>query len=100
MLFELIAAARAGRYWRELTFWELSTLAEANLRREASSRAVLYAVIWNAHARTRSQVKSPQEFDPFAVMERRAAAERLRDKYARRETLQEFIKRNQGDGSK
>ena len=96
----MIAAAGAGQFWRGLTFWELAALAEAGLRREASSRAVLLSVIWNAHAKKRSQVKTPQEFDPFEVMERREAAERLREKYAPEETLQEFIDRNQGDGRK
>ena len=96
----MIAAARAGAYWRRLSFWELAELAEASLRRDSKVRAAILAVVWNAHAKKRSQVKSPQDFDPFEVMDKRASLKRIRDKYAPAETLADFIKRNQGEPKK
>lgn len=96
----MIAAARAGEYWRRLSFWELAELAEASLRRDSKDRAAILAVVWNAHARKRSQVKTPQDFDAFAVMDKRASLKRIRDKYAPAETLADFIKRNQGEPKK
>lgn len=56
--------------------------------------------MWNAHAKKRSQVKSPQDFDAFAVMDKKESLKRLRDKYAPAETLADFIKRNQGESKK
>lgn len=53
--------------------------------------------MWNAHAKKRSQVKTPQDFDPFEVMDKRESLKRLREKYAQGETLADFIKRNQGE---
>ena len=96
----MIAAARAGAYWRRLSFWELAELAEASLRRDSKDRAAILAVVWNAHAKKRSQVKTPQDFDAFAVMDKRASLKKIRDKYARAETLADFIKRNQGEAKK
>lgn len=96
----MIAAARAGEYWRRLSFWELAELAEASLRRDSKDRAAILAVVWNAHAKKRSQIKSPQDFDPFEVMDKRASLKRIRDKYAPAETLADFIKRNQGEAKK
>lgn len=96
----MIAAARAGAYWRRLAFWELAELAEASLRRDSKDRAAILAVVWNAHAKKRSQVKTPQDFDPFEVMDKRESLRKIRDKYARSETLAEFIKRNQGEAKK
>lgn len=89
-----------GAYWRRLAFWELAELAEASLRRDSKDRAAILAVVWNAHAKKRSQVKTPQDFDPFAVMDKRASLKRIRDKYAPAETLADFIKRNQGEPKK
>lgn len=96
----MIAAARAGEYWRRLAFWELAELAEASLRRDSKDRAAILAVVWNAHAKKRSQVKTPQDFDAFAVMDKRASLKKIRDKYAPAETLADFIKRNQGEAKK
>lgn len=93
----MIAAARAGDYWRRLSFWELAELAEASLRRDSKDRAAILAVVWNVHAKKRSQVKAPQDFDPFEVMDKRESLKRLREKYAQVETLADFIKRNQGE---
>ena len=75
-------------------------MAEASLRRDSKDRAAILAVVWNAHAKKRSQVKSPQDFDPFEVMDKRASLKRIRDKYAPAETLADFIKRNQGEPKK
>lgn len=72
-------------------------MAEGALRRDSKDRAAVLAVVWNVHAKKRSQVKTPQDFDPFEVMDKRESLKRLREKYAPAETLADFIKRNQGE---
>lgn len=92
----MIDAADAGAFWRSLTLWQLVELATNRTRRRSSERAQIMTVIWNAHARKRSQAKRVTDFDPIAKAESKAAAARFRREHAdQAETLAQFIERNQ-----
>lgn len=101
-LFELITAANAGGYYRALQFWELQALAVAHLKQETAKQSALFCLIWNVHARKRSQVKSPNDFNAFEITKKKEQLEALRRKYKKNQSLSDFIKENQGgiDGKK
>ena len=101
-IFGLITAANAGGFYRTLQLWELQSLAVASLKQQAAQQSALLCMIWNAHARKRSQIKSPGDFNAFALADKQAQLERLRRKYKRNQSLSEFIKEHQGgfDGQK
>ena len=98
-LFELITAANAGGYYRALQFWELQALAVASLKQQAAQQSALLCMIWNVHARKRSQFKEPKDFNAFALADKQAQMERLRRKYKKNQSLSEFINENQGGNS-
>lgn len=98
-LFGLITAANAGGYYRGLQFWELQALAVANLKQQAAQQSALLCMIWNVHARKRSQFKEPKDFNAFALAEKQQQMERLRRKYKKNQSLSEFINENQGGNS-
>ena len=95
-LFGLITAANAGGYYRRLQFWELQALAVANLKQQAAQQSALLCMLWNVHARKRSQLKEPGDFNAFTLAEKKAQMERLRRKYKKNQSLSEFIKEHQG----
>ena len=101
-IFGLIAAANAGGFYRTLQLWELQSLAVASLKQQAAQQSALLCMIWNAHARKRSQIKAPGDFNAFTLAEKQQQMERLRRKYKRNQSLSEFIKEHQGgfDGQK
>ena len=101
-IFGLITAANAGGFYRLLQLWELQSLAVANLKQQAAHQSALLCMIWNAHARKRSQIKEPRDFNAFALADKQAQLERLRRKYKGKQSLSEFIKEHQGgfDGQK
>ena len=101
-IFGLITAANAGGYYRTLQLWELQALAVANLKQQAAQQSALLCMIWNAHARKRSQIKEPRDFNAFMLAEKKERLERLRRKYKGKQSLSEFIKEHQGgfDGQK
>lgn len=95
-LFGLITAANAGGFYRRLQLWELQALAVANLKQEAAKQSALLCMLWNVHARKRSQLKAPNDFNAFALADKQAQLERLRRKYKGNQTLSEFINEQQG----
>lgn len=101
-LFGLITAANAGGYYRRLQFWELQALAVANLKQETAKQSALFCLIWNVHAKKRSQIKEPNDFNAFEITKKKEQLEALRRKYKKNQSLSDFIKENQGgtDGKK
>ena len=95
-LFGLITAANAGGYYRRLQFWELQGLAVANLKHETAKQSALFCLIWNVHARKRSQIKEPNDFNAFELTKKKEQLEALRRKYKKNQSLSDFIKENQG----
>ena len=95
-IFGLISAANAGGFYRTLQLWELQSLAVANLKQQAAQQSALLCMIWNAHARKRSQIKEPRDFNAFALADKQQQLERLRRKYQKNKSLSEFINENQG----
>ncbi len=98
-IFGLISAANAGGFYRRLQLWELQALAVANLKQEAAKQSALLCMIWNVHARKRSQIKAPNDFNAFTLAEKQQQLERLRRKYKRNQSLSEFINEQQGGNS-
>ena len=94
-IFGLITAANAGGYYRTLQLWELQALAVANLKQQAAQQSALLCMIWNVHARKRSQIKEPKDFNAFALADKQQQLERLRRKYQKNKSLSEFINENQ-----
>lgn len=94
-IFGLITAANAGGFYRTLQLWELQSLAVANLKQEAAKQSALLCMLWNVHARKRSQLKEPGDFNAFMLAEKREQLERLRRKYKKNQSLSEFINENQ-----
>ena len=94
-IFGLISAANAGGFYRSLQLWELQSLAVANLKQQAAQQSALLCMIWNAHARKRSQIKEPKDFNAFALLDKQQQLERLRRKYQKNKSLSEFINENQ-----
>ena len=101
-IFGLITAANAGGFYRALQLWELQLLAVANLKQQAAQQSVLLCMMWNVHARKRSQIKEPKDFNAFALADKQQQLERLRRKYQKNKSLSDFIKEHQGgfDGKK
>lgn len=95
-IFGLITAANAGGFYRRLQLWELQALAVANLKQEAAKQSALLCMLWNVHARKRSQLKAPNDFNAFALADKQAQMERLRRKYKKNQSLSEFINEQQG----
>lgn len=95
-IFGLISAANAGGFYRRLQLWELQSLAVANLKQQAAQQSALLCMIWNVHARKRSQIKEPGDFNAFMLAEKKEQLERLRRKYKKNQSLSEFINENQG----
>lgn len=95
-IFGLISAANAGGFYRRLQLWELQALAVANLKQQAAQQSALLCMLWNVHARKRSQIKEPKDFNAFALADKQAQLERLRRKYKGKQTLSEFINEQQG----
>lgn len=101
-IFGLISAANAGGFYRSLQLWELQALAIASLKQQAAQQSALLCMMWNVHARKRSQIKEPKDFNAFALADKQAQLERLRRKYKPKQSLSDFIKEHQGgfDGKK
>lgn len=101
-IFGLISAANAGGFYRALQLWELQALAVANLKQEAAKQSALLCMLWNVHARKRSQIKEPGDFNAFTLAEKKERLEALRRKYKKNQSLSEFINENQRgfDGKK
>lgn len=95
-IFGLITAANAGGFYRRLQLWELQALAVANLKQQAAQQSALLCMIWNVHARKRSQIKEPKDFNAFALVDKQQQLERLRRKYQKNKSLSEFINEQQG----
>ena len=95
-IFGLITAANAGGFYRRLQLWELQALAVANLKQQAAQQSALLCMMWNVHARKRSQIKEPKDFNAFALADKQQQLERLRRKYKKNQTLSEFINEQQG----
>ena len=95
-VFGLVSAANAGGYYRTLQLWELQLLAVANLKQQAAQQSALLCMMWNVHARKRSQIKEPKDFNAFTLAEKQQQLERLRRKYQKNKSLSEFINENQG----
>ena len=95
-VFGLITAANAGGFYRTLQLWELQALAVANLKQEAAKQSALLCMVWNVHARKRSQIKEPGDFNAFMLAEKKEQLERLRRKYKKNQSLSEFINEQQG----
>ena len=95
-IFGLVSAANAGGFYKTLQLWELQALAVANLKQQAAQQSALLCMIWNAHARKRSQIKEPRDFNAFMLAEKKEQLERLRRKYQKNKSLSEFINENQG----
>lgn len=98
-IFGLITAANAGGYYRTLQLWELQLLAVANLKQQAAQQSALLCMMWNVHARKRSQIKEPSDFNAFTLAEKKEQLERLRRKYQKNQSLSEFINENQRGNS-
>lgn len=94
-IFGLISAANAGGYYRRLQLWELQALAVANLKQQAAQQSAILCMIWNAHARKRSQIKEPRDFNAFMLAEKKERLDALRRKYQKNKSLSEFINENQ-----
>ena len=101
-IFGLITAANAGGYYRTLQLWELQSLAVANLKQEGAKQSALLCLMWNVHARKRSQIREPKDFNAFMLAEKKERLDALRRKYKGKQSLSEFIKEHQGgfDGQK
>ena len=101
-VFGLVSAANAGGYYRTLQLWELQLLAVANLKQQAAQQSALLCMMWNVHARKRSQIKEPKDFNAFMLAEKKERLDALRRKYKGKQSLSEFIKEHQGgfDGQK
>lgn len=95
-VFGLITAANAGGFYRTLQLWELQALAVANLKQEAAKQSALLCMMWNVHARKRSQIKEPRDFNAFMLAEKKEQLERLRRKYKKNQSLSDFINEQQG----
>lgn len=98
-IFGLISAANAGGFYRRLQLWELQALAVANLKQEAAKQSALLCMLWNVHARKRSQIKEPGDFNAFTLAEKKEQLERLRRKYKKNQSLSEFINEHQRGSS-
>ena len=94
-IFGLITAANAGGFYRTLQLWELQALAIANLKQQAAQQSALLCMMWNVHARKRSQIREPNDFNAFMLAEKKEQLERLRRKYKKNQSLSEFINENQ-----
>ena len=94
-IFGLISAANAGGFYRTLQLWELQSLAVANLKQEAAKQSALLCMLWNVHARKRSQIKEPRDFNAFMLAEKKERLDALRRKYQKNKSLSEFINENQ-----
>ena len=94
-IFGLITAANAGGYYRTLQLWELQLLAVANLKQQAAQQSALLCMIWNTHARKRSQIKEPNDFNAFTLAEKKERLDALRRKYQKTKSLSDFINENQ-----
>lgn len=94
-IFGLITAANAGGFYRTLQLWELQALAIANLKQQAAQQSAILCMMWNVHARKRSQLKEPSDFNAFTLAEKKEQLERLRCKYKKNQSLSEFINENQ-----
>ena len=94
-IFGLISAANAGGYYRRLQLWELQALAVANLKQEAAKQSALLCMMWNVHARKRSQIREPKDFNAFTLAEKKERLDALRRKYQKNKSLSEFINENQ-----
>ena len=94
-IFGLITAANAGGFYRSLQLWELQSLAVANLKQEAAKQSALLCMMWNVHARKRSQIKEPRDFNAFMLAEKKERLDALRRKYQKTKSLSEFINENQ-----
>ena len=95
-IFGLITAANAGGFYRSLQLWELQSLAVANLKQQAAQQSALLCMIWNVHARKRSQIKEPNDFNAFILAEKKEQLDKLRRKYKKNQSLSEFINEQQG----
>ena len=95
-IFALINAANAGGFYRRLQLWELQALAVANLKQQAAQQSALLCMMWNVHARKRSQIKEPRDFNAFTLAEKQQQLDKLRRKYKKNQTLSEFINEQQG----
>ena len=93
-IFGLITAANAGGFYRRLQLWELQALAVANLKQEAAKQSALLCMMWNVHARKRSQIKEPNDFNAFMLAEKKERLDALRRKYQKTKSLSEFINEN------
>lgn len=98
-IFGLISAANAGGFYRRLQLWELQALAVANLKQQAAQQSALLCMLWNVHARKRSQIKEPSDFNAFTLAEKKEQLDKLRRKYKKNQSLSEFINENQGGNS-
>ena len=98
-IFGLISAANAGGFYRRLQLWELQALAVANLKQEAAKQSALLCMLWNVHARKRSQIKEPKDFNAFALADKQQQLDKLRRKYQKNKSLSEFINENQRGNS-
>lgn len=96
-IFGLITAANAGGFYRSLQLWELQSLAVANLKQQAAQQSALLCMMWNVHARKRSQIKEPGDFNAFVLAEKKERLEYLRRKYKKNQSLSEFINEQQGE---
>ena len=95
-IFGLITAANAGGYYRRLQLWELQALAVATLKQQAAQQSALLCMMWNVHARKRSQIKEPNDFNAFILAEKKEQLDKLRRKYKKNQSLSEFINEQQG----
>ena len=94
-IFGLVAAANAGGFYRALQLWELQSLAVANLKQQAAHQSALLCMMWNVHARKRSQIREPNDFNAFMLAEKKERLDALRRKYQKNKSLSEFINENQ-----
>ena len=94
-IFGLVAAANAGGFYRTLQLWELQSLAVANLKQQAAQQSAILCMMWNVHARKRSQIKEPKDFNAFMLAEKKERLDALRRKYQKNKSLSEFINENQ-----
>ena len=95
-IFGLVTAANAGGFYRSLQLWELQSLAVASLKQQAAQQSALLCMMWNVHARKRSQIKEPGDFNAFTLAEKKEQLERLRRKYKKNQSLSDFINEQQG----
>ena len=95
-IFGLISAANAVGYYRRLQLWELQALAVANLKQQAAQQSAILCMMWNVHARKRSQIKEPNDFNAFEITKKKEQLEALRRKYKKNQSLSDFINEQQG----